>query len=58
MAETERKPRNGERGFYPDQDAELRAYYLRTTPSERLAEGIRLSRQLTRFAAAFAGSRR
>lgn len=58
MAGTEHKPRNGEKGFYPDQDAELRAHYLRTTPSQRLAEGIRLSRQMTRIAAAFARSRR
>lgn len=48
----------GEKGYFPDQDADLRAYFLRTTLSERLAEGIRLSRELTRFAAAFARSRR
>lgn len=52
MAETERKPRNGEKGFYPDHDAERRAEYQRTTLAERVAEGIRLSRTMTRIAAA------
>lgn len=51
MAEAERKPRNGERGFYPDHDAERRAEFLRTTLEERVAEGIELSRTQTRMAA-------
>lgn len=50
MAKAERKPRNGERGFYPDHDAERRAEFLRTTLEERVLEGIELSRTLTRMA--------
>lgn len=54
MAESERKPRNGERGYFPDHGAEWHADFLRTTPAQRLAEGIDLSRFGTKLTAAFA----
>jgi hypothetical protein len=54
MAEPARKPRVGEKGYFPDHDAERRAEFLRTTPAERVAEGIELSRWATKLAVAFA----
>jgi hypothetical protein len=47
----------GTREYLPDHAAERRAEFLRTTPAERLAEAIALSRTLTRLAAAGAAAR-
>jgi hypothetical protein len=41
----------GERGWFPDHRAERRAEHPLTTPSERVAEAIALSRTATRVAA-------
>jgi hypothetical protein len=49
-------PRMGERGFFPDRAAELRADFRRTTPAERVVQAITLSRFATRIAVL--GSRR
>jgi hypothetical protein len=46
----ERAPRIGEPGFFPDRAAELRAEFRRTTPAERVAQAIALSRLATRLA--------
>ncbi|HEX6701505.1 MAG TPA: hypothetical protein VF101_12330 [Gaiellaceae bacterium] len=40
----------GERGWFPDHTAERRAEFTRTTPAERVAEAIELSRVATRLA--------
>jgi hypothetical protein len=40
----------GERGWFPDHTAERREEYRRTTPGERVAEAIELSRAATRLA--------
>jgi len=45
-------PRMGEPGWLPDEDAIRRAEYLRTTPGERVAEAIAISRTATKIAAA------
>jgi hypothetical protein len=45
-----RLPRNGERGYFPDHDAERREAFKRTTPGERAAEAIALRRFLTKLA--------
>jgi hypothetical protein len=45
-----RLPRNGERGYFPDHDAERREAFKRTTPGERVAEAIALSRFATKLA--------
>jgi HicB family len=44
-------------GYMPDHGQERRADYLRSTPGERLAEAIRLSRSATRLTAAGAAER-
>ena len=44
-------PRNGQRGYFPDHAAERREEFARTTPGERVAEGVELSRFATRLAA-------
>jgi len=48
-------PRSGERGYLPDEAAIRRAEFLRTTPGERVAEAIALSRLATGIAAAARG---
>jgi hypothetical protein len=45
-------PKMGKRGWFPDHTAERRAELARTTPGERVAEAIELSRIATRVAAA------
>jgi hypothetical protein len=40
----------GERGYYPDQALERRIEFTRTTPGERVAEAIEVSRVATRLA--------
>jgi hypothetical protein len=57
MASKRRPPRNGERGFYPDHDAERREEYKRTTPGQRVAEAIEISRFATTLAVAGAKHR-
>jgi hypothetical protein len=42
----------GTPGYFPDHSAERRAEFAETTPAQRLAEAIRLSRVATRLAAA------
>jgi hypothetical protein len=37
-------------GYYPDQAQERRVEFTRTTPGDRVAEAIRLSRFATRLA--------
>jgi hypothetical protein len=49
--EGERPPRMGEPGYLPDHTAERRAAYRRTTPGERVAEAIEISRTATKLAA-------
>ena len=51
MRERTNKPRMGEKGWFPDHTAERRADFARTTPGERVAEAIELSRVTTRLAA-------
>jgi hypothetical protein len=48
----ERAPRMGEPGWFPDHTAERREEYRRTTPGERVAEAIEISRTATKIAAA------
>jgi hypothetical protein len=48
----EHRPRNGERGYFPDHAAERRDEFRRTTPEERIMEGIALSQFSTRVAVA------
>jgi hypothetical protein len=40
----------GEKGWFPDHTAERRAEFPRTTPGERVAEAIELSRIATQLA--------
>ena len=47
----------GTPGYLPDHDAERRADYVASTPAQRLAEAISLSRTATRLAAAGAVAR-
>jgi hypothetical protein len=42
----------GEKGWFPDHTAERRAEFAKTTPAERVAEAIELSRTATRLAVA------
>ena len=49
--EERRSPRMGEPGYLPDHTAERRAAYRSTTPGERVAEAIELSRTATKLAA-------
>jgi hypothetical protein len=44
-------PKMGERGWFPDHTAERQSDLARTTPGERVAEAIELSRTATRVAA-------
>ena len=41
----------GEKGWFPDHTAERRAEFASTTPAQRVAEAIELSRAATRIAA-------
>jgi hypothetical protein len=50
MRERGDKPRMGEKGWFPDHTAERRAEFPRTTPGERVAEAIELSRIATQLA--------
>jgi hypothetical protein len=45
-------------GYMPDHSEERRSDYLRSTPAQRLAEAISLSRTATRFAVAGAAARK
>jgi hypothetical protein len=45
-------PRMGEAGWVPDHIDEWRADFRRTTPGERVAEAIAISRTATKIAAA------
>jgi hypothetical protein len=45
-------PRIGDRDWFPDHTAERRTELARTTPAQRVAEAIALSRTATRIAAA------
>jgi hypothetical protein len=45
-----RPPRMGEPGYLPDHTAERRAEYRRTTPGQRVAEAIEVSRTATKLA--------
>ena len=45
-------------GYLPDHGRERRADFLRSTPSQRLAEAISLSRTATKIAAAGAEARK
>jgi hypothetical protein len=45
-------PKMGQPGWFPDHDAERRDEYRRTTPGERVAEAISISRTATKIAAA------
>jgi hypothetical protein len=49
--EGERPPTMGEPGYFPDHTAERRAEYRRTTPGQRVAEAIEVSRTVTKLAA-------
>lgn len=50
LDEKHREPRMGEPGYYPDHAAERRVEFTRTTPGERVAEAIELSRVATQVA--------
>lgn len=45
-------PAMGTPGYYPDHAAERRAELATSTPAQRLADAIRISRVATRLAAA------
>jgi hypothetical protein len=45
-------PRMGQPGWFPDEDAIRRAEFRATTPAERVAEAISISRTATKIAAA------
>jgi hypothetical protein len=45
-------PKMGQRGWFPNHTAERRTELARTTPGQRVAEAIELSRTATRVAAA------
>jgi hypothetical protein len=47
----------GEPGWFPDHTEERRADFRRTTPGERVAETIAISRTATKIAAAAYGKR-
>ena len=51
-SEPRSEPEMGERGWFPDHTAERRAEFVRTTPSDRVAEAIGLSKVATTLAAA------
>jgi hypothetical protein len=48
--EHERPPKMGEPGWLPDHTAERREEYRRTTPGQRVAEAIEVSRTATKLA--------
>jgi hypothetical protein len=50
--EGSKAPVMGQPGWLPDHTAERRAEYRRTTPGERVAEAIALSRTATKIAVA------
>jgi hypothetical protein len=50
MSEEPKRPAMGQRGYYPDHAEERRLEYQRTTPGQRVAEAIELSRVTTRLA--------
>ena len=52
-----RQPKIGEQGYFPDHTAERRAEYRRTTPGQRVAEAIEVSRTATKLAVAAARRR-
>ena len=45
-----RRPKMGEPGYFPDHTAERRVEYRRTTPGQRVAEAIEVSRTVTKLA--------
>ena len=45
-------PKMGQPGWLPDEDAIRRAEFAATTPGERVAEAISISRTATKIAAA------
>ena len=49
-SEGNRAPKMGEPGWLPDHTAERRDEYRRTTPGERVAEAIEVSRTATKLA--------
>jgi len=54
-AEADRRedaPKMGQPGWLPDEDAIRRAEFAATTPGERVAEAISISRTATKIAAA------
>jgi hypothetical protein len=57
MQKGKRAPRMGEPGWLPDHAAERREEYRRTTPGQRVAEAISISRAATKIAAATAHRR-
>jgi hypothetical protein len=56
-AEKPERPTMGKPGYLPDHTAERRAAYRRTTPGERVAEAIEVSRTATKLAALRAAER-
>ncbi|MEX0675114.1 MAG: hypothetical protein WD067_10090 [Gaiellaceae bacterium] len=56
MRPTPDAPKMGQRGWLPDEDAIRRAEFGSTTPGQRVAEAIAISRTATKIAAA--GKRR
>jgi hypothetical protein len=50
-------PKMGEPGYFPDHTGERRAEYRRTTPGQRVAEAIEVSRMATKLAVAAARRR-
>jgi hypothetical protein len=48
--QNKRRPKMGEPGFFPDHTAERREEFRRTTPGQRVAEAIELSRTATKLA--------
>jgi hypothetical protein len=52
MGPTSDPPKMGQRGWLPDEDAIRRAKFRSTTPGERVAEAISISRTVTKIAAA------
>jgi hypothetical protein len=48
---SDREPRMGEPGWYPDHTEERRADFARTTPADRVLEAIELSRVVTTLSA-------
>ncbi len=57
MQKRTRAPRMGKPGWLPDHTVEWSEEYKRTTPGERVAEAISISRTATKIAAATAHRR-